>query len=227
MIELVQFPWSPYCLVQKRILDFSGVRYKTTNIRPSDRSLIWRLTKQRYYQVPVLRKGRNVLFETEENSQVIAKFLDGELNLGLFPHRWDGIQDLMWRYIENDVEGVTFKLNDAHFRKFVPPGEQLQYLRFKERKFGRGCLGQWLAQQEALQDELAHRLAPFEQMLAHRNFLLEDQPHFVDFDLWGMVANFLYSGSYQLPAALPQVQRWYGRMSKLNVSDVQREKLHS
>jgi glutathione S-transferase len=227
MIELIQFPWSPYCLVQKRILEFSGVRHKTTNIPPSERSLVWRLTRQRYYQVPIVRNGPNVLFETEEHSQVIAKFLDAELNLGLFPHRWDGIQDLMWRYIENEVEGVTFKLNDAHFRKFVPAAEQLQYLRFKERKFGRGCLGQWLAQQDGLQEDLAHRLLPFEQMLAHRNFLLEDLPRFVDFDLWGMLANFLYSGSYQLPAALPQVQRWFGRMSKLKVSDVQREKLHS
>src|SRR5688572_18666575 len=107
MIELIQFPWSPYCLVQKRILDFSEVRHKTTNIRPSDRSLIWRLTKQRYYQAPILRKGKNVIFETDENSQVIAKFLDGELDLGLFPHQWDGIQDVLWRYIENDVESLT------------------------------------------------------------------------------------------------------------------------
>jgi glutathione S-transferase len=227
MIELIQFPWSPYCLVQKRILDFSGVRYKTTNIDPSDRSLIWRLTKQRYYQVPILRKGRDVIFETDENSQVIAKFLDAELDLGLFPHRWDGIQDLLWRYIDNDVEGFTFKLNDAHFRKFVPPGEQLPYLRHKERKFGRGCMSQWLARKDELQEGLAHYLMPLEQMLAHRDFLLEERPHFVDFDLWGMLANFLFSGAYQLPSALPQVQRWYGRMSKLKLSDVQREKLHS
>jgi glutathione S-transferase len=68
---------------------------------------------------------------------------------------------------------------------------------------------------------------PFEQMLAHRDFLLEETPHFVDFDLWGMLANYLYSGSYQLPAALARVRRWYERMSKLKFSDVQREKLHS
>lgn len=227
MIELIQFPWSPYCLVQKRILNFSQVPYKATNIAPSDRSLVWRLTKQRYYQVPVVRKGRNVLFETDENSQVIAKFLDAELNLGLFPHEWDGIQDLIWRYIENDVEAIAFKLNDAYFKKFVPAAEQLQYLRFKERKFGRGCLRQWLEQQDSLQQELAHRVAPFEQMLAHRDFLLEETPRFVDFDLWGMLANYLFSGSYQLPASLPQVQRWYERMSELKLSDVQREKLHS
>ena len=68
---------------------------------------------------------------------------------------------------------------------------------------------------------------PFEQMLAHRNFLLEDMPRFVDFNLWGMLANFFYSGAYKMPAALPQVARWYERMSKLKLSDAQREKLHS
>ena len=227
MIELIQFPWSPYCLVQKRILDFSGVRHKTTNVQPSDRSLIWRLTKERYYQVPIVRKGHDVLFETDENSQVIAKFLDGELNLGLFPHRWDGIQDVLWRYIENDVESLTFKLNDTHFRKFVPYPEQMPYLRFKERKFGRGCLVQWSEQQASMQQELTHRLMPFEEMLAHRNFLLEEKPHFVDFDLWGMLANYLYSGSYKLPSALPQIQQWYERLSKIKFTDVQREKLHT
>ena len=34
MIELIQFPWSPYCLVQKCILDYSGVRHKVINIPP-------------------------------------------------------------------------------------------------------------------------------------------------------------------------------------------------
>src|SRR5436305_359944 len=71
MIELIQFPWSPYCLVQRRILEFAGVPHKVTNIPSNtDRSLVWKVTKQRYYQVPVLRDGKNVLFETGENSQV-------------------------------------------------------------------------------------------------------------------------------------------------------------
>lgn len=227
MIQLVQFPWSPYCLVQKRILDFSGVQYKIVNIEPSDRSLVWRLTKHRYYQVPVLKDGSTVVFETEENSQVIAKYLESKLQLGLFPQQWDGIQKLIWRYIENEVEGLTFRLNDAYYREFVPPSEQLQYLRFKERKFGRGCLDQWLKQQKILVVELAERLLPFEQMLNHRTFLLDERPRFLDFDLWGMLANSLYSGHYELPAAHPEIKKWYGRMSKLKYADVSREKLHS
>src|SRR5881296_2842544 len=117
MIELIQIPWSPFCLVQRRILEYSGAPHKVRNIPANDRSLVWRLTRQRYYQVPILRDGRSVIFETDENSQVIAKYLEAKLGLGLFPPEWDGIQKLIWRYIENEIEGATFKLNDAYYRE--------------------------------------------------------------------------------------------------------------
>ena len=41
MIELIQTPWSPFCLVQQRIMEFSGAKFKITNLpRNGDRSLI-------------------------------------------------------------------------------------------------------------------------------------------------------------------------------------------
>jgi glutathione S-transferase len=216
MIELIQFPWSPFCLVQKRILEFADVPHHVTNIPSNtDRSLVWKLTKQRYYQVPVVRHGRNVLFETGENSQVIAKYLDKQFQLGLFPHDWDGVQDVLWRYIESEVEGFTFRLNDGYFEEFVPRADQLNYRRFKERKFGRGCLEQWRQQEDSLRMDLESRLVPFEQMLAHRDFLLDAQPRFVDFDLWGMLANLKYSGHHELPSAQTKLRDWYARMSKI------------
>lgn len=219
MIELIQIPWSPYCLVQRRILEFAGAPHKVTDIPPNDRSLAWRLSRQRYYAVPLLRDGRTVVFETDDNSQVIAKYLETKLKLGLFPPQWDGLQRIVWRYIENDIEAVTFKLNDAHFREFVPKAEQLGYIRHKERKFGRGCLDQWAANHRALQSELAALLLPFEQMLATRRFLLDDRPRFLDFDLWGMLSNFLYSGHYSLPSLRPKIRAWHGRMSRIQLAD--------
>jgi glutathione S-transferase len=220
MIELIQFPWSPYCLVQRRILEFSGAPHKVTDIPPGDRSLVWRLTRQRYYQVPVIKDGRNVVFETDENSQVIAKYLDARLKLGLFPRQWDGQQRILWRYIDNEVENLTFRLNDAHYREFVPPAEQLNYLRHKERKFGRGCLDQWRASQKELQTQLATLLLPFEQMLGDRRFLLDERPRFIDFDLWGMLANFLYSGHYSLPAVHPKLKAWHRRMTNIQSANL-------
>ena len=226
MIELIQFPWSPFCIVQRRILEYARVRFKITNIPNGDRSLVWRVTKQRYYQVPVIRDGKTALFEIDENSQVIAKYLDEKLRLGLFPPQWEGIQDILWRYIENDIEGIGFKLNDIYYQEMVPPSDRLRFLRHKERKFGRGCIDQWRQQQDQMLSELARRLIPFERMLAHRSFLLEDRPYFVDFDLYGMLADFLYSGHYELPAPHTQLKRWYEQMARIQCPTSEREKLH-
>jgi len=119
------------------------------------------------------------------------------------------------------VEGVGFKLNDAYYREFVPLSEQLGHVRHKERKFGRGCLDQWRANQKPLLAELTALLMPFEQMLARREFLLDEQPRFVDFDLWGILANFLYSGHYRLPAVHPKIKAWHRRMSTVQLANTQ------
>ena len=215
MIELIQFPWSPFCIVQRRILEFSGTPFKITNVPNQDRSLVWKLTKQRYYGVPIIKDGRNVVFELNDDSQVIAKYLDEELNLGLFSPGLEGVQSLLWRWIENEIEGAAFRLNDIYWKENVPAAEQLQFLRFKERNFGRGCLEQWRAQQSEWLKLLKQRLLPFEEMLAHQPFLIGDYPRFVDFDLFGILGNFLYSGHYQLPAAHPRIKDWHHRMARL------------
>src|SRR5215472_12718140 len=101
MIELIQFPWSPFCIVQRRILEFSGARFKITNMPNGDRSLVWRLTKERYYGVPIIRDGKTVVFETSDDSQVIVKYIESRFQLGLFPWNLEGVQSCLWRYIEN------------------------------------------------------------------------------------------------------------------------------
>ena len=219
MIELIQFPWSPFCLVQRRILEYSGVAFKTTNIPPSDRSRVWRLTRQRYYGVPIIKDGRTVVFETDDYSQIIAKYLDSKLQLNLFPKPWQGIDRMVWRNIEDQIEGPCFRLNDIYFEEVVPPAEQLAYRRHKERKFGRGCLDQWRLDQKGWLQQLEERLLPFEMMLTHLPFILEDRPRFVDFDLYGMLENFLYSGHYQLPKRHKQIQEWHRRMQTVKHTD--------
>src|SRR6185295_9554133 len=173
MIELVQFPWSPFCIVQRRILEFAGVRFKTVNIPNGERALVWKLTKERYYQVPIIKDGKTVVFELGEDSQVIAKYLDNKFKLGLFLREQRGVQTILWRYIENEVEGIGFKLDDIYWKEFVPKSDQLRFIRHKERKFGRGCLDQWRAQQSDLLRQLEHNLLPFEEMLMHKPFLLD------------------------------------------------------
>jgi glutathione S-transferase len=217
MIELIQFPWSPFCIPQRRILEFSGVKFKVTNISSTDRSLIWKLTDEKYYGVPVIRDGRNVIFDDTDDQQIVAKYLDTKLKLGLFPAGHEGVQSLLWRYIENEIESATFRLNDIYFREFVPAQEIAASLRHKERKFGRGCIDQWRKDQKAWLKTLETALIPFEQMLSHSEFLLGERPLFVDFDLFGMLENFLFSGHYQLPRSRPNLREWHRCMKSIRI----------
>ena len=228
MIELIQFPWSPFCIVQRRILEFSGTKFKITNIPNGDRTLVWKLTKERYYGVPIIRDGKTVVFEVSEDSQVISKYLDTKLNLDLFPWKWEGVQRILWRYIENEIESVGFKLNDIFWQEMVPSSDRLRFVRHKERKFGRDCLRQWKAQQKEMLKQLEERLIPFEEMLLDKPYLLDERPRFVDFDLFGMLGNFLYSGHYRMPTAHAQLKDWYSRMARVKLKSLAREKeLHS
>lgn len=228
MIELVQFPWSPFCIVQRRILEYAGVKFKVTNIPNGDRSLVWKLTRERYYGVPIIRDGRSVVFEVSDDSQVIAKYLDSKLGLGFFPWSLEGVQSILWRYIENDIEGPCFRLNDIYWRELVPTPDRVRFLRHKERKFGRGCIDQWKVQRQDLLAQLEERLVPFEEMLMYRPFLLDERPRFVDFDLFGMLGNFLYSGHYRLPVKHSHLREWHRRMARVKSKSFAREKeLHS
>ena len=209
MIELIQFTWSPFCIPQRRLLEFSGARFKITNIPPQDRALVWKLTRHQYYGVPIIRDGAKVVFDDTDDQQIVAKYLDAKLKLGLFPADREGVQSLLWRHIESEVEGATFRLNDSQYRDFVKPADQLQYQRFKERKFGRGCIDQWRADRKIWLNKLEAALAPYEQMLAYSGFLLDECPLFVDFDLFGMLENFLFSGVYTLPKSLPNLREWH------------------
>ena len=217
MIELIQFPYSPFCIPTRRILEFAGARFKIVNVPPQERALVWKLTRQQYYGVPVIRDGRNVIFDDTDDLQIVAKYLDTKLKLGLFPAAREGVQSILWRHIENDIEGAAFRLNDIYYRENLKPADQLQYLRFKERKFGRGCIEQWRKDQKDWLKKLEAALVPFEQMLAHSEFLLDERPLFVDFDLFGMLENFLFSGHYSIPKSLPNLRGWHRGMKTVQM----------
>ena len=43
------------------------------------------------------------------------------------------------------------------------------------------------------------------------------QNGFVDFDLHGMLGNFLYSGHYQLPARHTRIRDWHARLQRVRI----------
>ena len=213
-LTLVQIPSSPFCISVRAALEAGGVPHRVHDTALWDRRPVIALTGGAYYAVPVLvdagRRPPVVVFEARDEGMDVARYVDDRYGLGLFPAALDGLQDLVVQYVEGTVEDVAFRLDDIYLVPRLPDVvERTMIIRHKERKFGRGCLDQWRAQERELRARLLDVLAPLERMLARRPFLLGDRPTFADYALYGVLGTYTYTGDNAIPEDLPHLTRWY------------------
>ncbi len=145
--------------------------------------------------------------------QEVARYVDRRFTLDLFPKEFEGIQVILSRYIECELEMVGFKVNDTYVIPKRPLVERTMLIRHKERKFGKGCVREWTAQRRSLCAEFADRLQPIDNMLEASPFLLADRPLFVDYNLYGVLENYLFNGKTTLPD-LTHLRGWHRTMKK-------------
>ena len=213
MITLIQFPWSPFCICVRRILDRNGIPHRVRNVPAHTRDEVIRATKGRGYTVPCITDGRTVIADYTDFGQEVARYIDRQYKLALFPRKYEGLQAILARYIENDLESVGFKVNDTLVIPTLPLVERAMLIRFKERKFGKGCVGLWTRDRAKLTRQFAELLGPIDNLLASSPFLVTDRPLFVDYDLYGILGNYLYCGKTKLPN-LRNLHRWHRAMSR-------------
>jgi glutathione S-transferase len=216
MLTIYQYPRSPFCIAVMQALTAAGIPYAAVEVPTGDRSAIIKRTNGAYYQVPLLEDGDRLIYESGADTQDIAEYID-EHYTGhrLFPAASRGWQAIANRYIENDVEEVTFKVCDA---VCIPPIEDVvertMQIRHKERKFGPGCVTRWMQERPAMIEEATRLLRPFDQVLGtgEHPFLLGALPVYTDFLLFGILGNFTYQGTASLPADLGALRQWYERL---------------
>jgi glutathione S-transferase len=213
-LTIYQLEHSPYCIPITRALGALSVPFETQNVSNASRREIIELTNGAYYQVPVLSHDGQVVFESSPFSIDVARYVDRTFANGrLFPLRWEGLQRIVVPYIEDNIEGVTFKLIDPYYlREIEDPVERTMVRRHKERKFGPGCEERWEKERPSLEAEAERLLSPFDLSLAHGQFLFDDRPIFSDFALFGVLGNLTYHKYNSLPASLKNLASWFERM---------------
>ncbi|BCA56808.1 hypothetical protein W02_39480 [Nitrospira sp. KM1] len=214
MITLYHHPVSPFCITIRMILCYAKAEHRVVDLPYSDRRVIIEKTGGNYYKIPIIEDGKTIVWDRTELGQEIARYLDDKFRLDLFPPALEGIQSILSRYIESDVEGVAFKLNDIHYESWLPDvHDRTMWLRHKERKFGSGCISQWHANQGSFHEELEECLKPLEQMLSVRPFLIDESMRFVDCDLFGVIGNLMFSGHNAIPTRFSYLHRWHSRVA--------------
>lgn len=213
-MKVYQFEHSPFCIPVTRALEALGVPFEVCNVSNGDRREIIELTNGAYYQVPVIAHDGRIVYETAPDSQEVARYLDGTFGDGrLFPAKLDGLQSILIAHVENEVEGVTFRLVDPpYLAEMADVAERTMIVRHKERKFGAGCVAKWAADREELTRQTEALLKPYDQILQHSAFLLGAEPVYVDFLLYGILGNLTYRDYNPLPAGQAALGEWFGRM---------------
>lgn len=214
-LTVYQFAHSPYCLPITRALEALDVQFAVRNVSNADRREIIALTKGAYYQVPVLVHEERVIFESAADSLDIARFVDQTFGHGrLFPAEHEGFQRLIIAHLEDDVEGVTFRLVDPPYLAAIDNViERAMIIRHKERKFGRGCVEAWAADRNELARTARTLLEPYELTLQHRPFLFGDAPVYADFALFGILGNLTYRDFNSLPEGFDALAAWFERIT--------------
>jgi glutathione S-transferase len=214
MITLIQFPWSSFCITVRRMTERHRVPHRVVNIPNHDRTLVIKATGGRAYTVPCIVDARRAVADFTDFGQEVARYVDRKYRLGLFPRNREGMQTILARSIESQLEDIGFRVNDSYVIPQLPLIERTMVTRHKERKFGRGCIAAWRRDRAKLNRQFAALLKPMDNILASSPFLLGDRPLFVDYDLYGIIENYLYSGRTRLPAALRHLRRWHARMKR-------------
>jgi glutathione S-transferase len=221
-LTLVQLAYSPYCIPIRAALESSGAPHTILDIPLWDRRPVIELTDAAYYTVPVLvdvdGSREVVIYESRDDGTDVPRYVDAKFALGLFPQDLEGLQDLVVRYIENEVEDAAFRLHDAFA---IPRMEDAvtrgMMLRHKERKFGRGCVDQWGAQAPALREKLVDLLAPLERMLGNGRFLFGARVTYADFALYGVLGCLTFTGDNEIPRETPNVRRWHAELKAVRL----------
>ena len=213
-VTIYQTELSPYCIPIVAIFKALGVPHRTVNISHGDRVQIIKLTGGAYYQVPLLVHGRRPIYESGAETIDVPRYVDKTFaGDRLFPAPLEGLQQILVPRIENELEAITFRLIDPFYADSIKDlVERTMLIRFKERRFGRGCVEQWRKAAPELRKQARVALMPFDLMARNGAFLLGDVPVYTDYALLGVIGNMTYKGWNKLPPGLSGLEEWLARI---------------
>jgi glutathione S-transferase len=217
MPTLYQFATSPFCAKVRKILDFKGLDYLVTEVDYLERKELILASGQ--VMVPALNLENG---ETIVDSDRIAVRLD-ELypEPTIFPPGWHGIHLALARYFDTELEDALFRaaLPDeiAHYARQGRDREAF-YRLIRERKFGAGFCEDTVAKQASHWARARGLLAPLDETLRERAFLL-GRIGYADFALYGQLKAYLdITEVLKIPDEMTTLRAYYARLDRITAT---------
>jgi glutathione S-transferase len=213
-LRLYQFATSPFCAKVRKILDYKGADYELVEVDYLERKELLLASGQLTVPALTLETG-----ETITESEHIAQRLE-ELSPEptIFPPEWRGLHLALARYFDSELEDALFRAavpdEIAHYRRQGPDREALWRL-LRERKYGAGFCDCMIRDKEANFARARELLAPFDETLVDRAFLL-GRIGYADFALYGQLSYLALTRELKIPMELANLRAFYGRLDRIS-----------
>jgi glutathione S-transferase len=214
--RLFQFLTSPFSAKARKLLEYKGLDFEIIEIDYIERRELLIASGQIMVPVVTMENG-----ETVVGSDRIAIRLE-ELypEPTIFPPGLRGIHIALERYIDSAVSEAVYPASIpdkvAHFRRQGADREAMWRLS-RERKYGAGFVDRAIAEHRANLERATAILAPFEEQLGAGAFLTS-RIGLADFALYGQLYNLGFTGTLKLPASMPKIHAFYGRMDRISAA---------
>jgi glutathione S-transferase len=182
-MKLFRFRHSPFARKVQTLLELLGVPHDVVDVAYGERNELAKLTGG-YVYVPVLLDDDGSV--TVESRDICERLLARSGAGWLVPSPLEGP---IWAYadfVDNVLEDVAFRIASPDTREQWPSAsDRALYTMNKERKFGAGCIDQWLRDRDKLIARARRLLAPSLSTLEKQPFLFGATPTLADAALHG------------------------------------------
>jgi glutathione S-transferase len=216
--RLFQFQTSPFCAKVRKILDYKGVDYEIVEVDYLRRTELLIASGQIMVPTLTLESGETIV----DSDRIAMRIEELYPEPTIFPPGQRGLHIVLARYIDTAVEDALFRVAVPdelfHFRSQGAEHEAMWRL-IRERKYGEGFVDRMERELDANWKIAAEVLAPFEEQLgAGVGAFLTGRIGLADFSLYGQFHLVGLTGELKLPALMPHLRAFYGRMDRISAA---------
>jgi glutathione S-transferase len=212
--RLFQFHPSPLCAKVRKILEFKGLEYQTVEVDYLNRAELLAVSGQ--IMVPVLElDGGEVAVDS---GWILARLEALSPEPAALPAISRGLHLALTRYFEGEFGAVLLRLAIPDLLDFYRRQGEQHLAFFKlihDHNYGPGFCDRMAAELETSQQQAMELLAPLDDALAEKAFLL-GRLGLADFALYGQLWRLGFTGELKIPAELANLREFFGRLDRLS-----------